>query len=155
MLSGRTLNNEMTQQMKRAAASQSPSESSQVQSPGKATPANLSIDVWVNSQLGRTAKEEIQLDLYELCHPILVKKVLKPGKREKILVDVKRALEQHVDPNRWRGPSTPLHGAQKSGDILLVTLLLDKRATVNAADSKGVAPLHNSAYDGQMEITSL
>jgi len=87
-------------------------------------------------------------------YPLLFK-VTKKFERERLLGTVTKALEQNVDPNRWRGPSTPIHSAQKASDEELVTLLLDHRANVNAVDLKGVGVLHGAVYDGQTDMTKI
>ena len=68
------------------------------------------------------------------------------------------ALEQGADVN-WHNPNllkiTPLQLAADKGNESVVRLLLDRRASIDAADAYNRTALHNAAYRGNESVVRL
>src|SRR5262245_42612335 len=70
---------------------------------------------------------------------------------------VRRLLD--IDPQCIEFPDSlgnhPLHVAAYSGQTVLVRLLLEKGADVNASGDLGKTPLHYAALDGEREVAKI
>ncbi|XP_071031910.1 caskin-1-like [Oncorhynchus clarkii lewisi] len=78
---------------------------------------------------------------------LTVQKLLQRPGKAKLLGSAKRVNVNFQDTDGF----APLHHAALSGNLELISLLLESQATVDIRDQKGMRPLHYAAWQGKAE----